>query len=340
MDAAAFATIEHAIRTELTAEQCLRVERLARETAAAKAIEALIGQKVLALSERRRCPRCGADGVVRYGHDANGQQRFRCRRAPGGCGKTFNALTGTSLARMRKPETWLAYAQALCEQRSLAWVHDALGIARLTAWRWRHRLLRAVAALPGAKLAGIVEADETFFLRSFKGHRGWKRGQPPENRPPRYRGSGALKRGLSSEQVPVVTAVDRNGGVAEAVLDSRSTEPIVDALRGRITPGSLICSDGLAAYPRLAEAIPAYAGTGEHRVIEPPKPTPAEKAEGLPWRSPGALTLGRVNAHHANLKTAINRHFKGVSTCHLPNYLAWLGLVRQAPPPLAFLAAA
>jgi len=195
--------------------------------------------------------------------------------------------------------------------------------------------LRGVAAAPEVELAGIIEADEVFFLRSFKGHRGWKRGNPPENRPPRYRGSGALKRGLSAEQVPVVTALDRNGGLVESVLESRASEQIVGALRDRIAAGSLICSDGLIAYERLAEVI-----GGENRVIEPPKPTPEQKAEGLPWRRPGALTLGRVNAHHANLKTAINRLFKGVSTRYLPNYLAWLRLLRKTPPPVAFFAIA
>lgn len=226
------------------------------------------------------------------------------------------------------------YAEALSERRSLDWVHEHLGIARLTAWRWRHRLLTPLANGPAQMLSGIVEADETYFLRSFKGHRGWKRGNPPENRPPRYRGSGATKRGLSSEQVPVVTALDRAGGVVEAVLDGRREDDIVIALCGSITPGSLICSDGLGAYPKLAELV-----ASEHRTIEPFKPTPEQKAAGLSWRRPGSLTLGRVNGHHAGLKNAINGLFKGVSTRYLPDYLAWLRTLRNKPEPVAFLAA-
>src|SRR3954451_11586591 len=92
----------------MTAEQCVRIERLARATAASQALEALIGEKVVDLTASRRCPHCGAVGVVKHGLDDNGQQRFRCR-PPLGCGRTFNALTGTPLARMRKPEIWLAY---------------------------------------------------------------------------------------------------------------------------------------------------------------------------------------------------------------------------------------
>ena len=42
------------------------------------------------------CPHCKGARVVRNGR-ADGLQRFKCR----GCGRTFNALTGTPLARLR-----------------------------------------------------------------------------------------------------------------------------------------------------------------------------------------------------------------------------------------------
>jgi transposase-like protein len=334
MDDTAFGAVERAIQHSMTAEQCVRIERVARATAASQALEALIGGKVVDLTDSRRCPHCDAVAIVKHGLDDNGQQRFRCR-LPLGCGRTFNALTKTPLARMRKPEVWLAYAEALGERRSLDWIHEHLGIARLTAWRWRHRLLAPLTTQPAPTLSGIVEADETYFLRSFKGHRGWKNGTPPENRPPRYRGSGAVKRGLPSEQVPVVTALDRVCGLVEVVLDGRCDQGIITALRDVIAPGSLICSDGHGAYPKLAEET-----TSEHCTIEPVKPTPEQKASGLSWRRPDALTLGRVNGHHGVLENAINGFFRGVSTRYLPAYLAWQRALRNKPDPIAFLAAA
>ena len=109
MDDLSLGAVEWAIRHSMTAEQCVRIERLAR--AASQALEALIGEKVIDLTDSRRCPHCGAVGVVKHGLDDTGQQRFRC---PLGCGRTFNALTGTPLARM--PEIWLAYAEALGER--------------------------------------------------------------------------------------------------------------------------------------------------------------------------------------------------------------------------------
>ena len=47
MDEAAFGAVERAIRGSMTAEQCVRIERLARETVASRALQALIGEKVV-----------------------------------------------------------------------------------------------------------------------------------------------------------------------------------------------------------------------------------------------------------------------------------------------------
>ena len=40
-----------------------------------------------------------------------------------------------------------------------------------TAFLWRHRFLRQIAQHQATHESGIVEADETFFLESFKGQR-------------------------------------------------------------------------------------------------------------------------------------------------------------------------
>lgn len=168
-------------------------------------------------------------------------------------------------------------------------------------------------------LSGVIEADETFFVRSFTGHRGWKRGLPPENRAARPSAWGALKRGVSSEQVPVLTVLDNTGGVFGRVLVGMGE--IEAALAGRIAPGSVLCSDGAQAYLRAAKAAGA-----EHRRIVVPTITPyAIKAAPVPTRrrKTGRLGLGRVNAHHGQLKVLINERCRGVATRYLESYLGW-----------------
>jgi len=274
MDAELFERIEAAVRCDMTAEQVVRIEAAARETSAARAVAVLLGEKALALGESRQCPHCGSGGAIKWGRDRRGLQRFQCRGE--GCGKHFTPVSDTCLSGMRMPEKWVPFVASLADRRSLEKIGLAIGISRKTAFAWRRRLLGAAARLPQDSVGGIVEADETFFLRSFKGHRGWKKGNPPENRPARYRGSGALKRGLSGEQVPVLTAVDNSRRIIQAVLPNRRDEEILAVLADRVEPGSVICSDGLAAYPKLAEARSC-----EHRAIERSLPTPEEKVRGL-----------------------------------------------------------
>ncbi len=333
MDAELFDQIEQAVRREMSAEQRVRIELAARETNAEHAVAALLGEKAVALGKRRLCRICGTGGAVKNGRDRRGLQRFICR-APG-CGHSFTTVTGTCLSGMHFPDKWLAFAKSLVGRRSLDWVKENIGISRKTGFAWRKRFLGSVAALPADMLGGIVEADETYFLRSFKGHRGWKRGKPPEDRPPRYRGSGAVKRGLSPEQVPVLTALDRSGHIVQGVLPTRRDEEVLAALAGRIEAGSVICSDGHSSYPKLAETRSC-----EHRTIERPLHSPEDKTRGLAKGTQGALGLGRVNSYHERLKTSINRIFRGVSTRFLPNYLALAKHLRGAVPPLAFLQAA
>ena len=109
------------------------------------------------------CPHCSA-AVERLGSwgQSHGLKRYRCRD----CGRTFNALTGTALAHLRKREQWTRYAEVLIEGVSLREAAHRCQIDKNTALRWRHRFLRDAAGHRAEHEAGIVEADETFFLES------------------------------------------------------------------------------------------------------------------------------------------------------------------------------
>jgi transposase-like protein len=335
MDHAKFEALKQEFLAAATVDQLVDLERSAHEFLAKRVSEAVIAKRSASL---RACPRCGSESVVRHGRDAGGRQRFLCRKIDDGrgCGRTFNAMTETPFARMRKSELWTDFTAHFSRGTSLANIaKSGIGISRHTAFRWRHRLLGALAVQGDGHLGGVVEADETFFLRSFKGHRGWKRGKPPENRPPRYRGSGALLPGISWQQVPILTAIDRNGRHLDEVMQKRSDAIVVEKLGPVIEAESVLCSDGFGGYAKLAQKVGA-----EHRVFEPPKPDWLEKAIGQPPRREGALGLGRVNSHHEMMKTLINRRLRGVSTRYLPDYLAMLRLERRPPKDLGGIIAA
>jgi len=110
------------------------------------------------------CPHCGGKKVSRWGM-ASGLQRYRC----GGCKATFNALTGTPLARLRHKDKWLQYSQQMAAGQSVRKSAVACDVHRNTAFRWRHRAPELPCAQRATQLVGIAEADETFFLASVKG---------------------------------------------------------------------------------------------------------------------------------------------------------------------------
>jgi transposase-like protein len=56
-----------------------------------------------------QCPHCQSRRIEGWGRERSGLKRSRCRD----CQRTFNPLTGTVLARLRKKERWLSFASAL-----------------------------------------------------------------------------------------------------------------------------------------------------------------------------------------------------------------------------------
>ena len=132
------------------------VERLGGEQRAAlgRALASVSGEpetvRLLeeAFAAAPRCPHCGAEELQRWG-SASGLRRYRCAA----CRRTFDALTGTSLARLRKKACWLRYGEALAAGMSLTKAAAHCGVHLTTSFRWRHRFLRAPAAAREARAA-------------------------------------------------------------------------------------------------------------------------------------------------------------------------------------------
>ena len=283
------------------------------------------------VNRHRVCPHCGRGGARLHGRDTGGRQRFRCRgNREDGCGRSFNALTGTPLSRLRHADQWGAYARLLCEDfRSVKRfaIHPELTVSTSTIFRWRHRFLRGLSWVGLRLLDGIVEADETFLRRSFKGHRGWRHDDPPIDRKPRYRGGPIRHRGLGKFHVAVVTAVDRQAGEYNEVLERRSE--VTRALRHRIAPQSVLCTDGYRSYRRVAMETACEHLCFRQRRRDDPDHHAVRRDPSV------VLGLGRVNSHHERIKTFVNRRARGVSTRYLENHLTWLRMVRRtwdSPP--------
>ena len=75
--------------------------------------EDALGATRLERVEAQRCPHCAGRETVGWGR-SHGLLRFRCKS----CGRTFNGLTKTPMAHLRKKEKWPAHARAMIEGKS------------------------------------------------------------------------------------------------------------------------------------------------------------------------------------------------------------------------------
>jgi transposase-like protein len=290
MKAAAFQRLVEQL-DELSPEQRVALAKALAGTGDAAETAALAEAR---FAEKAVCPHCQGDGQ-RWGFSA-GLRRYRCRS----CKTTFNALTGTPLAFLKKRDKLAAYGQAMVDGLSLRKAAKRCGINLTTAFDWRHRLLKVPAATKPKSLDGVVEADETYILESKKGSR-------KLTRKPRKRGGRATKRGLSDEQIPVMVTRDRSGSTLTELLPEVTTASITKVLDAIVAKDAALVSDGAKAYRAFANAtgrlhVALVASAGEHA-----------------W---GIYHIQHVNAYTSGLKGWMAR-FKGVATKFLPNYLGW-----------------
>ena len=292
------------------------------ETQRTEALAVLSGQAddVLSLAaveakveEDRHCPHCGTPGAISRGR-ARGLRRYQCK----GCGRTFNAATGTPLSGLHHKERWLTFGASLAEGETVRESASRCGLGVNTAFRWRHRFLAAVGQAP-QKLKGIVEVDETYVLESNKGSR-------TLDRKARRRGGKASKRGLSHEQVPVLVAADRSGTTVSEVLPAVNADTLKAVLEPSVDTDIVLVSDSKSSYRPCAAAMGV-----RHEAL---KLSAGERVRD-------AFHIQTVNSRHSQLKDFL-RGYRGIATKYLDRYLNWFHLIGMAEKasPRACLAAA
>lgn len=247
--------------------------------------------------EMHSCPHCKGPDLYRHGI-VSGLQRYYCKS----CKKTFNALTGTPLARLRQKGKWLTYLDAMLNSLTVRRSATYSGVHRNTSFRWRHRFLKWITQDCPAALHGITEADETYQLESFKG-------QKHLNRPARKRGGVANKRGISDEQICILVARDRSGQVLDFVTGNGPISKLIlaNTLKPVLDKDALLISDSNPTYTSFCRAERVT-----HKTVN--------LKQGQ--RVNGAYHIQNVNAYHSRFKIWLAR-FHGVATKYLPNYLGW-----------------
>jgi transposase-like protein len=299
MDACAFESFLTQI-AQLTRAQCARVMALlapiVNQGHAAEVIEQ-------AVAPRLACPRCQSKAFYRHG-SKSGLQRFRCRN----CGRTFNSLTSTPLARLRHKSKWIEYSKCMLASHTVRKAAACVEVDKNTSQRWRHRFLTATRTDRPASLTGIAEADETFLPESQKGAR-------KLDRPARKRGGKAKRRGISQEHVCILVTRDRSGQTCDFVTGRGqvTAAQLKQHLRPVLASDTLLVTDANKAYRAFARQ------TGvSHAYIN--------MSAGEHVR--GAVHVQNVNGYHSRFHQWLSG-FRGVATRYLTNYLGWRWAIDQ-----------
>ena len=276
----------HTFFETLTEKEQLELREIAN-----RAYESCLEQKLA--DSVTHCPHCDSDRIRTAGK-ARGVQRYKCKD----CGRTFGKTNDTPFYRTQKDlSKWHHYLELMFESHlSCVKIAQKVGIHSNTAFAWRHKILNALKQVDNPKLTGIVEADETYFRLSFKGKSGM-----------RFRGK--KKRGISKQQVCVLTAIDRSS-VKNTLLQStclgRPTAKQVGTVLGpHIAIGALLVTDQHNAYPGFAKS----AGLAHKQAI------------GCAARH-RTYHVQNVNALHSQVK-GFMKPFRGVATKYLDHYMAF-----------------
>ena len=231
------------------------------------------------------CPTCGESTFWRMSKGRN----LRCA----GCRLDASITAGTIFADTRLPlATWFAAAWYVTATKHGV---SALGLQRLlglgsyeTAWALLHKLRRAMVRPGRDRLAGEVEADETYLGGVAEGSRG---------------------RGAASKAIVSVAVEKRGAGMGRvrlAQIPDVSAESLLAALEQAVEPGAVVYTDHWPGYHGLGAA-----GYTHH-------PTAIARSG-----DPAHVVMPRVHRIASLLKRwLLGTHQGAVRPQHLDDYLA------------------
>ncbi len=241
------------------------------------------------------CPHCKSSNFQRWGKRSD-LQRYRCKS----CKKTFNSLTGTPLARLKRKGHWLDYSECLRDSLTIRAAAAKCNISVDTSFRWRHRFLINAQKIKASALCGIVEANEIAFLHSNKG-------QKNTDRPPRKRGATKTIQ-ETDKHVSFLISRDRNKFTFDKIIEKISTYELHNALDKLVDSDVLFCCDNKKIYKNFAKDRSL-----RHGFVN------ISKGEFI---KKDVVHIENIRSYCDRMKQWMER-FHGVATSYLNSYVSW-----------------
>lgn len=183
------------------------------------------------------CPKCGSDkvGVVRS------RSLLQCKATD--CRKQFSVKVGTIFEDSPLPlQQWFVAVWCIANAKngiSSCELSRALGVQQKTAWFMLHRIRLAMRTWTFRKLAGTVEADETFI------------GGKSDNMHKHVRERKIKGRGTVGKAI-VQGLLERGGEARTQCVGSTEGETLARNVRREVEFGSHVFTDAAPAYNGLS----------------------------------------------------------------------------------------
>lgn len=248
------------------------------------------------------CHECGSIHVVKRGKDGAGRQRYLCRD----CGKSFTSIKQNVFNQSKLDDAkWMRFIECFVDRLPLRECSRRCGVSLKTAWFMRHRIMEALwKHIPSFEVREGCGAqlDETFFRENFKGNH--TRGSFELPRPARKRGNQNHKRGISNEQICVLTGINDAGDMFYEIAGRGrlNSGVALSLLEDKIGEGAIVSTDRLNSYAPVMREL----GVACHNAYD-------AKKHGK---------LNRINNVHSRIEGFMSP-FRGVATRRLGGYLAW-----------------
>jgi hypothetical protein len=189
-----------------------------------------------------KCPLCGTEGARFLAN----QRRWECREKHPR--RQFSIKVGTIFEDSPLTlETWLPAVWLITNAKnriSSYEIHRGLDVTQKTAWFMLHRIRLAMRTGTFNKLAGDVEADESFVGGKAKF-------MHPHKRAAKIKGTGGMGKtavmGLLERHGP-----DKTSRVRVKVIPTTKKKLLQAEVRANVEPGANLYTDALASYDGLA----------------------------------------------------------------------------------------
>jgi len=184
-----------------------------------------------------RCPICGSDKV----HFLANQRRWKCSQKHER--RQFSVKVGTIFEDSPIGlDKWLPAVWQVVNYKNGISSYEmarALGVTQKTAWFMDHRIRKAMQAGSFEKMAGTVEADETFIC-------GLARYMHKDKKATQISGTGGAGKEL------VVGLLDRETGKVHVEhMKDRKKHTLQEHVKAHVETGAALYTDELASYTGL-----------------------------------------------------------------------------------------